>query len=91
MGQGYIFTGACDSVNRGVLPPGGVPPLGGVLPLGGASSLGGGTSSQGGPGGDPLGRLLLRAVRILLECILVKKSKQFNPVMSAELARIKFK
>ena len=30
-----------------------------------------GVSDPGVPGGDPPGRLLLRAVRILLECILV--------------------
>ena len=49
LGQGNIFTGVCDSVNKeGVSAPG------------------------GGAGGDPpAGRLLLRAVRILLECILV--------------------
>ena len=34
----------------------------------------GGAWSQGKPGGDPPGRLLLRAVRILLECILVIKT-----------------
>ena len=40
---------------------GGVLPLGGVLP-------------PGGPGGaNPPGLLLLRAVRILLECILVQE------------------
>ena len=37
--------------------------------LGGACS--GGFWSWGVPGGDPPGQLLLRAVRILLECILV--------------------
>ena len=58
-------------------------PAGGGAFSGGASSRGvpplGGASSWGewlvlgvwGTGGDPLGRLLLRAVRILLECILV--------------------
>ena len=41
-------------------------------PGGGAWSWGEGVCSRGVvPGGDPLGRLLLRAVRILLECILV--------------------
>ena len=43
LGQGYIFTGICDSVNRE-----------GVLPLGGGGFLWGGASSQGGvlpPGG----------------------------------------
>ena len=39
---------------------------GGVLPPGGVSAPGGGLA-----GGGPPGRLLLRAVRILLECILV--------------------
>ena len=38
---------------------------------GGAWSRGVGVWSRGVPGGDPPGRLLLRAVRILLECILV--------------------
>ena len=38
---------------------------GGVVPVPGGPALG------GVPGGDPLGRLLLRAVRNLLECILV--------------------
>ena len=38
----------------------------------GVSALGGGVCSRG-PGGDPPERLLLRAVRILLECILVLK------------------
>ena len=33
----------------------------------------GGAWSWGVPGGDPPGRLLLRAVRILLECILVNE------------------
>ena len=31
----------------------------------------GGVSGPGGPGGDPPGRQLLRAVHILLQCILV--------------------
>ena len=47
-----------------------------MLVLGGACSLGGGClfpggSAAGGRGGDHPGRLLLRAVRILLESILV--------------------
>ena len=54
VGQGYIFTGICHSVNGGVSAPGGVP--GAWRP----------------PGLEtPPGRPLLRAVRILLECILV--------------------
>ena len=60
----------------GGLLPGGVPGLGWSAPReacsGGCLVLGGGGCLlQGVPGGDPPGRLLLRAVRILLECILV--------------------
>ena len=63
---GCFLQGGCFLPGAGCFLPGGVvlPPFGGVLPLGDASSW-------GGPGGDPPGRLLLRAVRILLECILV--------------------
>ena len=56
---------------------GGVPGLGGLLRGGGVPALGaclvpGGLLLGGGvPGGDSLGQLLLRSVRILLECILV--------------------
>ena len=85
LGQGYVFTCVCDSVHKeGCYPsmhckwypsmpcsrsPGevcswGVPGPGGVCCWGGAWS-------GGVPCGDPPGRLLLRAVRILLECILV--------------------
>ena len=39
----------------------------------GGSTWSGGVSAPGVPGGDPPGQLLLRAVRILLECILVLK------------------
>ena len=70
------------SVHRGVPGPGGVPgPRVGCLVLGvpGPGGVpGGGVWSQwvpgprGVPGGDPPGQLLLRAVRILLECILVE-------------------
>ena len=64
LGQGYTFTGARDSVHRG----------GGDGCSRGGSAPGGGVCSRGLPGGDaPLGRRLLRAVRILLECILVEK------------------
>ena len=49
----------------GALPPGGV-----MLPPRGCFLLWG-ALLRGGPGGDPPGRLLLRAARILLECILV--------------------
>ena len=76
-----IFSQACvkNSVHGGVPGPGGSAPRGvcsggacsgGSLLLGGACS--GGEPAPGRvPGGDPTGRLLLRAVRILLECILV--------------------
>ena len=67
LGQGYIFTGVCDSVHRGAgcMVPEGMPGLGGAWSRGGSRSR--------GPGGDtpPPGQLLLRAYRILLECILV--------------------
>ena len=53
-----MFTLLGHSVHRGVLVPGWGAWSGGVL-------------SRGVPDGDPSGRLLLRAVRILLECILV--------------------
>ena len=39
---------------------------------------GGGSAPRGVPGGDPPGRLLLRAVRILLECILVSTCHSFQ-------------
>ena len=57
--QGYIFTGICHSVNRGVLPPGGCF-LPGVLPPDGVLLRGwclfpGGVCFQGGPGGEPPG------------------------------------
>ena len=59
--EGNVFTGVCDSVHGGGVPgPGGegVPGPGGCL-------------LPGVPGPDPPGQLLLRAARILLECILV--------------------
>ena len=58
---------------------------GGCLVPGGAWS-GGGAWSRGVPGGDPPGRLLLRAVRILLECILVNFYES-RKVMAVELYR----
>ena len=74
LGQGYIFTGVCDSVHRGVPAPGGC-----LVPGGGAWSQWGYLVPWGKPlpGGclvetHPPGRLLLWAVRILLECILVR-------------------
>ena len=48
LGQGNVFTGICDSVNRGVPAPGG------CLVWGGACSRGGWMSGPGGvPGRDP--------------------------------------
>ena len=70
-----LFTGGCllpggVSGSGGCLVPGGVPG-----PGGGAWSRGGACSGRSGPVGGtwwrPPRRLLLRAVRILLECILV--------------------
>ena len=43
LGQGYIFTGVCDSVNRGVSAPGGC-----LLPGGMVSAPGGGCLLRGG-------------------------------------------
>ena len=73
LGQGYIFTGVCHSVNRG-----GVWSWGGCLLPGGLfwGGSGPGGSARGVPGGDPPGRPLLWAVRILLECILVSSRIQ---------------
>ena len=51
--------------DRGAWSRGGLPALGGCL-VWGVPCL------EGVPGGDPPQWLLLRAVRILLECILVK-------------------
>ena len=61
-----LTEGGASSQGGRMLPPWGVFPPGGCFLLGDASS--------GGAGGDthpPPGRLLLRAVRILLECSLV--------------------
>ena len=59
LGQGYIFTGVCHSVKGEVVCSRGGLVMGGLL-LGGMSLV-----------ETPVGRPLLRAVRILLECILV--------------------
>ena len=64
--------------------------LGGCLLLGGASS-GGSAPSCGVPGGDPPGWLLLRAVRILLECILVILSRLITVFENRFLTKIDFK
>ena len=62
-----LFTGGrVGAWSRGVPGPRRVPAPGG----GGVCSQGV-PASGGMPGGDPPGRLLLRAVRTLLECILV--------------------
>ena len=61
-----MFTGVCLSTRGGLVP--GVPGPGG----GGLVRGEGGLVWEGAvPGGNPPKRLLLRAVRILLECILV--------------------
>ena len=91
LGQGYIFTGVCDSLHgggawsRGDLLPGSVPGPGGSASRG-VPGPGGllpgylvlGRSALGGPGGDPPGQLLLWAVRILLECILVFNERKLS-------------
>ena len=71
-----LLTGVGASSRGGASSQGGASSWGGVLPPGGASSRG----VCFLPGGlvetttHPPGRLLLRAVRILLECILVANS-----------------
>ena len=76
LGQGNIFTSMCQefcSQGRCAIPAciaGGIPACLAAGLQGGCLLLGGGLL-LGVPGGDPPGRLLLRAVRILLECILV--------------------
>ena len=68
LGHGNMFTGVC--LSTGVPGQvGGVPGPGGVWSWEGCLILGG--SGLGVPGGDPPQRLLLRAICILLECILV--------------------
>ena len=85
LGQGNIFIGVCREFcsQWGVSAPGGSAPggvRGKVCSWGGVCSKGGclvpgGAWSQGVPAGDAPGRLLLQAVRILLECILVENAK----------------
>ena len=59
----FIFTARKRSLGQGNMLTGVCLSTGGYLVPGGFG--------LGVPGGDPPGRLLLRAVRILLECILV--------------------
>ena len=71
--EGYVFTGVCLSTGGGSPSRGGLHPRGVLHPRGGSSPSWGGVSpSQGGlhPGGV-LHPVNVRAVRILLECILV--------------------
>ena len=69
LGQGYVFTRVCDSVHRGVLSQ---HAIAGGIPACLAAGLQGGCLLPGGLVETPPGRLLLRAVCILLECILVQ-------------------
>ena len=84
LGQGNVFTGVCDSVNMGgVCSQGGLLRRvcsrgvcsrgeGGWVCSGKSVFAPGGVSAPRGGGVEsPPGRLLLRAVSILLECILV--------------------
>ena len=79
LGQDYMFTGMCLSTEGYLLPRGlivpGVHGPGGVCSrvcmVPGVSTPKGGAWSREVSGGDSIGWLLLRAVRILLECILV--------------------
>ena len=66
--QGNVFAVVCDSVRRGggLLVPGGCLLRGRCL-LPGGGLLQGVSGPGGVPSGDSPGRLLLRAVRILLE------------------------
>ena len=76
-GEGAWFRGV---LLWGGLLLGGVPGSGGFCSGGpGSGGLLPGGAWSGGPGGDPLpGRLLLRAVRILLECILVNQNNYYQ-------------
>ena len=71
LGQGNIFRSVCQEF----CPQGGCLLPGGYLVWGGC--LLGGVCSQGGAWWRPPQRLLLRAVRILLECILVHLLLQY--------------
>ena len=71
LGQGYVFTRVSDSVHRGVLSQHALQQVSKGGLFSGRCLLLGGSALGGVPGGDPPGRLLLWAVRILLECFLV--------------------
>ena len=72
LGQGCIFTGVCDSVHRGECYPSMHCRWYPSLPcMGGGSALGRVSAPGGVAWWRPPGWLLLRAVLILLECILV--------------------
>ena len=79
LGQSYIFTGVCDSVQGGGLVRGGCL-VGGVC-----SFLGGGYLVET----PPPGRLLLRAVRILLECIFIYFPLCLKLILKNVLANLK--
>ena len=70
LGQGNMLTGVCLSTGGVVAGPGECMVRGGVCCQGGACSRGG-MVPGGGAWWKPSRRLLMRAVRILLECILV--------------------
>ena len=77
LGQGNVFTGVCDSVNRGGVCLSAcwdTPPEGGTSPGRKHPPQEGGTPWEGGTppeGGTPRHTVNERPVRILLECILV--------------------
>ena len=62
LGQGNIFTSVCHSVHRGWYPS---------MHCSGGCAIPACLAAGGAWWRPPPGRLLLRAVRILLECILV--------------------
>ena len=73
---------ALQQVSKGRSAPGGCLVLGGLL-LGG-HLVQGGFSSWGMPSGDPPpGRLLLWAVRILLECILIYTNMRHRELLTS--------
>ena len=76
LGQGYVFTHVCDSVHGGGVIPaciaGGIPACHFIRSPEGVPAPGDACSrGRVCVCGDPPWRLLLRTVRILLECILV--------------------